>query len=129
MGKKDLQLLPIPWLRPSHAEESCVDGDTALRPLRQSHLERQWVFGRPTSKAGSEFDTSCVCNGKICVVLGKGIWKSVMALGAPTGLCPGLSLWWPKEEVTALSEGRAMGLWSGGLVHVSVGRKLCISMY
>lgn len=34
MGKKDLQLLHITWLRVSHAGESCVDGDTALRPLR-----------------------------------------------------------------------------------------------
>ncbi|KAK4824597.1 hypothetical protein QYF61_016842 [Mycteria americana] len=64
MGKKDLQLLPITWLRVSHAGEGCVDGDTALRPFRQSHLERQWVFGRPTPKSGSEFDTSRVCSDR-----------------------------------------------------------------
>lgn len=86
MGKKDPQLLPITWLRASLAGESCVDGDTALRPLRQSHLERQGIFGKPTLKSGSEFDASCVCSGKIYVVLAKGIGKSVMALEAPTSL-------------------------------------------
>lgn len=86
MGKKDPQLHSITWLRASLAGKSCVDGDTALRPLSQSHLERQWVFGRPTPTSGSGFDTSCVCSGKIYVVLDKSIWKSVMALEAPTGL-------------------------------------------
>ena len=86
MRKKDLQLLLITWLRSSLAGGSCVEGDTVLRPLRQSHLERQWVFGRPTPKSGSEFDTSCVCSDKIYVLPDKGIWKSVMALEAPTGL-------------------------------------------
>lgn len=31
MGKKDLQLPPITWLRAFHAGESCVDGKTALQ--------------------------------------------------------------------------------------------------
>ena len=59
-------------------------------------------------------------------------WSPALYGPLELGPCPGLSLWWqskPREEVTALSDGRVMGHWSGGLVDVSVGLRLFISMY
>lgn len=84
MRKKDLQLLPITWLRASHTGKSCVDWAKHLRPLSNLILKgsRKTIL-----KCGSEFYTSCSFSEKIYVVLDKGMWKkSVIALEAPTGL-------------------------------------------
>lgn len=102
------------WLRASQAGESCVDGDTALKPLRWA--QRWWVFVRPLPQSGSEFHSNCEAYGlKIRIVLDKGIWEECWDLGALLMVLMALmSLTWDHSASSpALSfSPRAIGLCS-----------------
>lgn len=106
MGKKYLQLLPISWLRASGTLKSCVDWAKHLRLLSNLILKGS---RKTTPKCGSEFYTFYTFNGKIYVVLDKGMWKrSGIALEVPTGLngpgnsCLGPPCPWSKAPFKSL---------------------------